>query len=146
MHTRPTIGSFSALERSNTVAWNEDSLRLLTPSPAQRGKVRMGAYKIRKTNDLSLCFYPPPQPSPASGRGSSTAPFNSLIRLASIECPLPCPTPWARQNMAMTNTNPAPYDVLVHYTDSGRRMGVILLRRLGKEHIPVYRSAIPYRG
>ena len=48
--------------------------------------------------------------------------------------------------MAMTNTNPAPHDVLVHYTDSGRRMGVILLRRLGKEHIPVYRSAIPYRG
>ncbi|MFN7902354.1 MAG: hypothetical protein ACK5O1_05965 [Holosporales bacterium] len=58
---------------------------------------------------------------------------------------MPCPTPWARQNKAMTNTEqPARHDVLVHYT-SAQGLEGILLRRLGK-NIPVYCSAIPYRG
>jgi len=44
----------------------------LPPSPAQRGKVRKGVFKIRKTNG----FLPPPRkadgltPPPLRGRGS----------------------------------------------------------------------------
>jgi hypothetical protein len=49
------------IARTNAVALKDDHRCLLPPSPAQRGKVRKGVFKIFKINELFSCFPPPPR-------------------------------------------------------------------------------------
>jgi hypothetical protein len=72
MHTSHKIWLFSSISGVQRRC-------LLPPSPAQRGKVRKGAFKSIKNNDLFSCFSPPPRPSPASGRGGYTEHLNSCV-------------------------------------------------------------------